>query len=88
MQFAYESKMKRKNQLLASRSNKLKRFGDNVPDLIAAIDEAFAAGRFIKKPVGPIGKIILFVLFWLYVCFLVFIMVNSQRLQTLNTLPQ
>uniref|UniRef100_A0A3Q2DB56 Structural maintenance of chromosomes protein 6 n=1 Tax=Cyprinodon variegatus TaxID=28743 RepID=A0A3Q2DB56_CYPVA len=56
--FAYESKMKRKNQLLASRSNKLKRFGDNVPDLIAAIDEAFAAGRFIKKPVGPIGACI------------------------------
>ncbi|XP_038155510.1 structural maintenance of chromosomes protein 6 [Cyprinodon tularosa] len=58
VQFAYESKMKRKNQLLASRSNKLKRFGDNVPDLIAAIDEAFAAGRFIKKPVGPIGACI------------------------------
>ncbi|XP_007561866.1 structural maintenance of chromosomes protein 6 [Poecilia formosa] len=58
VQFAYESKQKRKNQLLASRSNKLKRFGDDVPDLIAAISDAFAAGSFIKKPVGPIGACI------------------------------
>ncbi|MEQ2313823.1 hypothetical protein AMECASPLE_005848 [Ameca splendens] len=58
VQFAYESKLKRKNQLLASRSNKLKRFGDHVPDLIAAINEACAAGHFIKKPIGPIGACI------------------------------
>ncbi|XP_043997776.1 structural maintenance of chromosomes protein 6 [Gambusia affinis] len=58
VRFAYESKQKRKNQLLASRSNKLKRFGDDVPDLIAAINDAFAAGSFIKKPVGPIGACI------------------------------
>lgn len=58
VQSAFESKLKRKNQLLASRSNKLKRFGDYVPDLIAAINDACAAGRFIKKPVGPIGACI------------------------------
>ncbi|XP_012727779.2 structural maintenance of chromosomes protein 6 [Fundulus heteroclitus] len=58
VQFAYESKLKRKNQLLASRSNKLKRFGDLVPDLIAAINDASAEGRFIKKPIGPIGACI------------------------------
>uniref|UniRef100_A0A3B3YQ43 Structural maintenance of chromosomes protein 6 n=1 Tax=Poecilia mexicana TaxID=48701 RepID=A0A3B3YQ43_9TELE len=58
VQFAYESKQKRKNQLLASRSNKLKRFGDDVPDLIAAVSDAFAAGSFIKKPIGPIGACI------------------------------
>ncbi|XP_017277077.1 structural maintenance of chromosomes protein 6 [Kryptolebias marmoratus] len=58
LQFAYESKLKRKNQLLASRSNKLKRFGDFVPDLMAAIDEAYAAGQFLKRPVGPIGACI------------------------------
>ncbi|XP_047249227.1 structural maintenance of chromosomes protein 6 isoform X2 [Girardinichthys multiradiatus] len=58
VQFAYESKLKRKNQLLASRSNKLKRFGDHVPDLIAAINDACAAGHFIKKPIGPIGACI------------------------------
>ncbi|KAM9708643.1 structural maintenance of chromosomes protein 6 [Menidia menidia] len=58
LQVAYESKLKRKNQLLASRSNKLKRFGDHVPDLINSVAEAQAAGRFKKKPVGPIGACI------------------------------
>ncbi|XP_013869624.1 structural maintenance of chromosomes protein 6, partial [Austrofundulus limnaeus] len=58
LQFAYESKLKRKNQLLASRSNKLKRFGDFLPDLMTAIDEACAAGQFLKRPVGPIGACI------------------------------
>lgn len=56
IQNSYELKLKRKNQLLASRSNKLKRFGDNVPDLLSSINEAFRAGRFVKKPLGPIGS--------------------------------
>ncbi|KAM6961221.1 structural maintenance of chromosomes protein 6 [Aplochiton taeniatus] len=55
---AFESKMKRKNQLKASRSNKLKRFGDNMPELLDAIDKAYTKGRFIKKPMGPIGACI------------------------------
>lgn len=55
IQVLYASKLKRKNQLLASRSNKLKRFGDHVPDLLESIDEAYAKGRFLKRPVGPIG---------------------------------
>ncbi|XP_072220998.1 structural maintenance of chromosomes protein 6 [Leuresthes tenuis] len=58
VQVAYESKLKRKNQLLASRSNKLKRFGDHVPDLMNSVAEAYAAGRFKKRPVGPIGACI------------------------------
>ncbi|XP_037550761.1 structural maintenance of chromosomes protein 6 [Nematolebias whitei] len=58
LQFVYESKLKRKDQLLASRSNKLKRFDDFVPDLMAAVDGAYAAGHFLKKPVGPIGACI------------------------------
>uniref|UniRef100_A0A3B5AWY9 Structural maintenance of chromosomes protein 6 n=1 Tax=Stegastes partitus TaxID=144197 RepID=A0A3B5AWY9_9TELE len=52
------SKLKRKNQLCASRSNKLKRFGDHVPDLMALINEASDKGRFRKRPVGPIGACI------------------------------
>lgn len=56
VQASYESKLKRKNQLLASRSNKLKRFGDQVPDMMSAISEAYATGRFLKRPVGPIGN--------------------------------
>lgn len=50
------SKLKTKNQLLASRSNKLKRFGEHVPDLLDSIAEAYAKKRFLKKPVGPIGR--------------------------------
>ncbi len=55
IQTSYASKLKRKNQLLASRSNKLKRSGDHVPDLLGSIAEAYATGRFLKRPVGPIG---------------------------------
>ncbi|XP_033499479.1 structural maintenance of chromosomes protein 6 [Epinephelus lanceolatus] len=58
IQGLYESKLRRKNQVLASRSNKLKRFGDHVPDLMGAIGEAHATGRFLKRPVGPIGACI------------------------------
>uniref|UniRef100_A0AAR2IUK4 Structural maintenance of chromosomes protein 6 n=1 Tax=Pygocentrus nattereri TaxID=42514 RepID=A0AAR2IUK4_PYGNA len=48
----------RKNQLTASRSNRLRRFGDRMPELLESIDKAYAQGRFIKKPVGPIGACI------------------------------
>uniref|UniRef100_A0A671N6N7 Structural maintenance of chromosomes protein 6 n=1 Tax=Sinocyclocheilus anshuiensis TaxID=1608454 RepID=A0A671N6N7_9TELE len=52
------SKLKRKKQLMASRSNRLRRFGDHMPELLESIDKAFTWGRFIKKPVGPIGACI------------------------------
>uniref|UniRef100_A0A6Q2ZCH3 Structural maintenance of chromosomes protein 6 n=1 Tax=Esox lucius TaxID=8010 RepID=A0A6Q2ZCH3_ESOLU len=58
IQVSMEAKLKRKNQLLASRSNKLKRFGDNMPDLLDTIYKAHIQGRFIKKPIGPIGACI------------------------------
>uniref|UniRef100_A0A3B3E1R5 Structural maintenance of chromosomes protein 6 n=2 Tax=Oryzias melastigma TaxID=30732 RepID=A0A3B3E1R5_ORYME len=58
VQVLLESKLKRRNQLLASRSNKLKRFGDHIPDLLGLVAEASAAGRFRKKPIGPIGSCI------------------------------
>ncbi|KAI9526947.1 hypothetical protein NQZ68_034617 [Dissostichus eleginoides] len=58
IQVLLESKVRRRNQVLASRSNKLKRFGDQVPDLMISIDEANAAGRFKKKPIGPLGAFI------------------------------
>ncbi|KAG7229117.1 hypothetical protein INR49_013059 [Caranx melampygus] len=58
IQVSYESKLKRRNQLLASRSNKLKRFGDHVPELLGSISEAYSTGRFVKKPIGPIGACI------------------------------
>ncbi|XP_027028107.2 structural maintenance of chromosomes protein 6 [Tachysurus fulvidraco] len=58
IQVSLESKLKRKNQLTASRSNRLRRFGDRMPELMESIDKAYAQGRFIKKPVGPIGACI------------------------------
>ncbi|XP_012677888.1 structural maintenance of chromosomes protein 6 [Clupea harengus] len=53
-----EAKLKRKNQLLASRSNRLRMFGDRMPELIESINKAHAQGRFAHKPVGPIGSCI------------------------------
>ncbi|RVE57610.1 hypothetical protein OJAV_G00218000 [Oryzias javanicus] len=58
IQVLLESKLKRRNQLLASRSNKLKRFGDHIPDLLGLVAEADAAGRFRRRPIGPIGSCI------------------------------
>ncbi|XP_065110604.1 structural maintenance of chromosomes protein 6 isoform X2 [Paramisgurnus dabryanus] len=58
IQVCLESKLKRKKQLMASRSNRLRRFGDSMPELLQSIDRAFAQGRFIKKPVGPLGACI------------------------------
>ncbi|KAI3367517.1 hypothetical protein L3Q82_026369, partial [Scortum barcoo] len=55
IQASYASKLKKRSQLLASRSNKLRRFGDHVPDLLSSINEACAMGRFLRRPVGPIG---------------------------------
>ncbi|KAJ8274738.1 hypothetical protein COCON_G00093630 [Conger conger] len=41
--------------LEASRTDRIKRFGEQMPNLLAAIDEAFRKGHFRKKPVGPLG---------------------------------
>ncbi|KAF7704519.1 structural maintenance of chromosomes protein 6 isoform X1 [Silurus meridionalis] len=58
IQVSLESKLKRKNQLTASKSNRMRLFGDHMPDLLGSIDRAHTQGRFIKKPVGPIGACI------------------------------
>ncbi|XP_064195254.1 structural maintenance of chromosomes protein 6-like [Anguilla rostrata] len=39
----------------ASRTDRIRRFGDQMPNLLAAIDEAYGRGQFKKKPVGPLG---------------------------------
>ncbi|KAM4771940.1 structural maintenance of chromosomes protein 6 [Rhinophrynus dorsalis] len=41
-----------------SKSDRLKRFGQNMPSLLAAIDETYRQGRFRKKPIGPLGACI------------------------------
>uniref|UniRef100_A0A4W3I3E2 Structural maintenance of chromosomes protein 6 n=1 Tax=Callorhinchus milii TaxID=7868 RepID=A0A4W3I3E2_CALMI len=50
-----ESRKRRLKELKASRTDRLERFGENVPSLLNAIEEAHKGGRFRKKPVGPLG---------------------------------
>uniref|UniRef100_A0A6I8PMA1 Structural maintenance of chromosomes protein 6 n=1 Tax=Xenopus tropicalis TaxID=8364 RepID=A0A6I8PMA1_XENTR len=45
-------------ELHESKTDRLKRFGKNIPSLLAAIDEAYNLGRFRKKPFGPLGAYI------------------------------
>ena len=42
--------------LESSRSNRLKRFGGWVPDLLEKIEIAHKRGQFHEKPRGPFGK--------------------------------
>uniref|UniRef100_A0A8C9RPM2 Structural maintenance of chromosomes protein 6 n=1 Tax=Scleropages formosus TaxID=113540 RepID=A0A8C9RPM2_SCLFO len=58
IQASVESKQRRKSQLMASRSNRLRRFGNQFPELLMAIDNAHTEGRFLKKPIGPVGACI------------------------------
>lgn len=44
--------------LEGSRSNRLRRFGEHVPALLSAIEEAHRKGRFKRKPRGPLGYLI------------------------------
>ncbi|XP_030261656.1 structural maintenance of chromosomes protein 6 [Sparus aurata] len=39
----------------SSRSNRLRRFGEHVPALVNAIEEAYKKGQFKQKPRGPLG---------------------------------
>ncbi|XP_078069218.1 structural maintenance of chromosomes protein 6-like isoform X2 [Mustelus asterias] len=50
-----ESRKERLKELKASRTNQLKRFGENMPVLLDAIADAYEQGRFRHKPVGPLG---------------------------------
>ncbi|XP_014703547.1 structural maintenance of chromosomes protein 6 [Equus asinus] len=45
-------------ELKDSKTDRLKRFGPNVPALLEAIDDAYRRGRFTCKPVGPLGACI------------------------------
>ncbi|CAN9510891.1 unnamed protein product [Ophioblennius macclurei] len=44
--------------LESSRSNRLRRFGEHMPALLAAVEEAHKRGRFKQKPRGPLGYLI------------------------------
>ncbi|KAF5917321.1 hypothetical protein HPG69_008393 [Diceros bicornis minor] len=45
-------------ELKDSKTDRLKRFGPNVPALLEAIDDAYRRGHFTCKPVGPLGACI------------------------------
>ncbi|XP_055741190.1 structural maintenance of chromosomes protein 6-like isoform X2 [Salvelinus fontinalis] len=48
--------IRRKLQTMeGSRSDRLRRFGEKMPALLAAIEDADRKGQFRKKPVGPLG---------------------------------
>ncbi|XP_069552674.1 structural maintenance of chromosomes protein 6 [Brachyistius frenatus] len=42
----------------SSRSNRLRRFGERMPALLSAIEEAHKKGQFRHKPRGPLGYLI------------------------------
>ncbi|KAG5847140.1 hypothetical protein ANANG_G00122860 [Anguilla anguilla] len=50
-----EVKRRALKSMQASRTDRIRRFGDQMPNLLAAIDEAYGRGQFKKKPVGPLG---------------------------------
>uniref|UniRef100_A0A671P918 Structural maintenance of chromosomes protein 6 n=1 Tax=Sinocyclocheilus anshuiensis TaxID=1608454 RepID=A0A671P918_9TELE len=52
---AMESKRRDLAAMESSRENRLCRFGEHMPALLRAIDEADQRGQFRKKPVGPLG---------------------------------
>uniref|UniRef100_A0A9J7Z0T6 Structural maintenance of chromosomes protein 6 n=1 Tax=Cyprinus carpio carpio TaxID=630221 RepID=A0A9J7Z0T6_CYPCA len=52
---ALESKRRDLAAMESSRDNRLCRFGEHMPALLRAIDEADQRGLFRKKPVGPLG---------------------------------
>uniref|UniRef100_A0A8C6NTX4 Structural maintenance of chromosomes protein 6 n=1 Tax=Nothobranchius furzeri TaxID=105023 RepID=A0A8C6NTX4_NOTFU len=44
--------------MMASRSNRLRRFGDQMPELLGGIEEAHRKGLFKHTPRGPLGYLI------------------------------
>nr|XP_055058867.1 structural maintenance of chromosomes protein 6-like [Misgurnus anguillicaudatus]XP_055058868.1 structural maintenance of chromosomes protein 6-like [Misgurnus anguillicaudatus] len=55
LQRAAEAKQRDLAAMEGSRSDRLRRFGEQMPGLLRAIDEAHRRGHFKKKPVGPLG---------------------------------
>ncbi|ROJ13834.1 Structural maintenance of chromosomes protein 6 [Anabarilius grahami] len=52
---AMESKQRQLAAMEESRNNQICRFGEQMPGLLRAIDEADRQGQFKRKPVGPLG---------------------------------
>ncbi|XP_048842118.1 structural maintenance of chromosomes protein 6-like isoform X2 [Brienomyrus brachyistius] len=55
LQRSIETKQREHRALVASRTDKIKRFGEQMPALLQSIDEAYKRAQFKQKPVGPLG---------------------------------
>ncbi|XP_059501691.1 structural maintenance of chromosomes protein 6-like [Stegostoma tigrinum] len=55
MRNTVQSKRSELGKLKASRTDCLKRFNGNMPELLRKIEEAHKQGRFRKRPIGPLG---------------------------------
>ncbi|CAH2246041.1 structural maintenance of chromosomes 6 [Pelobates cultripes] len=58
MKHKMEQQKRQLKELQDSKTDRLKRFGQNMPSLLQAINDAYNQGRFLKKPVGPLGACI------------------------------
>ncbi|XP_019392917.1 PREDICTED: structural maintenance of chromosomes protein 6-like isoform X2 [Crocodylus porosus] len=58
MRQAVHAKQRELRELQESKTNRLKRFGQQMPVLLEAIEEANRQGHFKRKPVGPVGVFI------------------------------
>uniref|UniRef100_A0A665WVQ6 Structural maintenance of chromosomes protein 6 n=1 Tax=Echeneis naucrates TaxID=173247 RepID=A0A665WVQ6_ECHNA len=58
LQRSTETKRRSLQTMESSRSNRLRRFGEHMPALLAAIEEAHKRGQFKRKPRGPLGYLI------------------------------
>lgn len=58
MKHALSYNQRQLKELKDSKTDRLKRFGPNVPALLEAIDDAYRQGLFTYKPVGPLGACI------------------------------
>ncbi|XP_056873039.1 structural maintenance of chromosomes protein 6-like [Takifugu flavidus] len=58
LQKSIDANRRQLQSMESSRSNRLQRFGDQMPALLAAIDEAHKKGQFKHRPRGPLGYLI------------------------------
>lgn len=56
LQRSIDTNRRQLQSMESSRSNRLRRFGDHMPALLMAIEEAHKKGQFKHKPRGPLGK--------------------------------
>ena len=55
-QVALDANQRNLRTMENSRTDRLRRFGEQMPALLAAIEEADQRGRFKHRPRGPLGK--------------------------------